>query len=181
MSFKIKHKLRNKIRIEKTNQVSIGRNLKMNGCDISIKGQNNLLTIGDNVNLRDVQIEILGVNCKIDISDGVMIGRNSYLSAKEENILLSIGKNCNLSRNIKIMTSDGHKISKNGKRINLAKNIYIGENVWIADSVTILKGVTIQSGSVIGINSTVVKDVESNCVAVGNPCKVVTQTISWEL
>ena len=180
MSFKIKHKLRNKIRIEKTNQVRIGHNLKMNGCDIFIKGENNLLNIGNNVNLRDVKIEIVGVNCEINISDGVLIGRDSYLSAREENIVLHIGKNCGLSRNIKIMTSDGHKIFKDGQRLNLAKNIYIEDNIWIADNVTVLKGVTIKSGSVIGINSTVVKDIESNCIAVGNPCKVVTHNINWE-
>lgn len=37
----------------------------------------------------------------------------------------------------------------------------------------ILKGVTIGHGAVIGAGSVVAKDIPANCIAAGNPCKVI--------
>ncbi|MBJ6958659.1 acyltransferase, partial [Vibrio cholerae] len=76
-------------------------------------------------------------------------------SCRESDTTLIIGSECMFSRNVKLMTSDGHDILRDGKRINPAKSIYIGSHVWLADNVTILKGVSIGSGSIVGINSTV--------------------------
>jgi maltose O-acetyltransferase len=54
-----------------------------------------------------------------------------------------------------------------------AKKIHIGSNVWIGGGVIILAGVTIGDNSVIGAGSVVTKNVPENCVAAGNPCKVI--------
>ena len=43
----------------------------------------------------------------------------------------------------------------------------------VGGGVIILPGVKIGKGSVIGAGSVVVKDIPENCVAVGNPCKVI--------
>ncbi|WP_254789998.1 acyltransferase, partial [Vibrio cholerae] len=86
---------------------------------------------------------------------------------------------CMFSRNVKLMTSDGHDILRDGKRINPAKSIYIGSHVWLADNVTILKGVDIGSGSIIGINSTVTKSIGQYCIAAGNPARKIKDNISW--
>ena len=51
----------------------------------------------------------------------------------------------------------------------------IGDNCWIGADVTILPGVTIGDNSVIGAGSVVTKDIPSNVVAVGNPCKVLRE------
>lgn len=55
------------------------------------------------------------------------------------------------------------------------KPITVGENCWIGGSTTICPGVTIGDNVVIGAGSVVVKDIPSNTVAVGNPCKVVRE------
>lgn len=52
------------------------------------------------------------------------------------------------------------------------KPITIGSNCWIGGDVTICPGVTIGDGTVIGAGSVVTKDIPSNTVAVGNPCRV---------
>ena len=46
-------------------------------------------------------------------------------------------------------------------------------NVWIGGSVTILAGVTIGDNVTIGAGSVVTRDIPSNVVAVGNPCRVI--------
>ena len=54
-----------------------------------------------------------------------------------------------------------------------AEPITIGHNVWIGGGVTVLPGVTIGDNVTIGAGSVVAKDIPSNCVAVGNPCRPV--------
>lgn len=49
----------------------------------------------------------------------------------------------------------------------------IGNNVFIGMHSTILKGVTIGNNVIIGANSLVNKDIPDNCVAAGNPCRVI--------
>ena len=97
------------------------------------------------------------------------------LISVKESTHLTIGEELMLSRNVKIMTSDGHPIYQNGMVINDAKDISIGKKCWCGDSVTILKGVSIGRGSVVGINSTLTHFIEENVVAVGNPAKVVVE------
>lgn len=51
--------------------------------------------------------------------------------------------------------------------------VVIGDNVFIGMKSTILKGVHIGNNVIIGANSLVNKDIPDNCVAAGNPCKVI--------
>lgn len=174
-------KIKNKIKISgQNNQILVDDNLKISKTKIVIKGQNNILHIKSGVKVNGSFIEIVGDNCQIIIGKNSIIGDGCYLSAKEENIKLTIGDDCMLSRNAKLMTSDGHPIYQNAKVINSAKDITLGDKVWIADDVTILKGVSIGANSVIGIGSILTKSIPNGSIAVGNPAKVVKESISWE-
>lgn len=51
--------------------------------------------------------------------------------------------------------------------------VTIGDDVWIGGGTIILPGVTIGSNCVIGAGSVVNKSLPSNCVAVGNPCRII--------
>jgi len=51
--------------------------------------------------------------------------------------------------------------------------IIIGDNVWIGMNAVILPGITIGSNVMIGANSVVTRDIPSNVLAAGNPCKVI--------
>lgn len=53
--------------------------------------------------------------------------------------------------------------------------VHIGRNCWIGAGALIMPGVTIGDNSVIGAGSVVTKDIPSNVVAVGNPCKVMRE------
>lgn len=53
--------------------------------------------------------------------------------------------------------------------------VRIGKNCWIGAGAIILPGVTIGDNVVIGAGSVVTKDIPSNVVAVGNPCRVMRE------
>lgn len=55
-----------------------------------------------------------------------------------------------------------------------AGGVKIGNNVFIGMNTTILKGVHIGNNVIIGAGSLVNKDIPDNCVAAGNPCRIIT-------
>ena len=57
----------------------------------------------------------------------------------------------------------------------LAAPVIIGNNVWLGGGVIICPGVTIGSNVTIGAGSIVTKDIPSNVVAAGNPCRIIKQ------
>lgn len=53
--------------------------------------------------------------------------------------------------------------------------VVIGDNVWIGGGAIILPGVTIGDNVVIGAGSVVTKDIPSDKVAIGSPCRLVRE------
>ena len=53
--------------------------------------------------------------------------------------------------------------------------IHIGRNCWLGAGAIILPGITIGNNVVIGAGSVVTKDIPSNVIAVGNPCKILRE------
>lgn len=53
--------------------------------------------------------------------------------------------------------------------------VRIGKNCWIGAGVVIVPGITIGDNVVIGAGSIVTKDIPSNVIAVGNPCRVLRE------
>ena len=172
-NFTLLQKFRNKIRVAQDTQLDVAQRAKIVNCTIRVKGKNNQLIIKEGARLRDSTVEIIGDACLIEIGTNCMIGKGSYLSAKEAKSKLIIGDDCGLSRNVKVMTSDGHPIYQNGIRINPAKDITIENYVWIGDNVTILKGVHIGKGSIVAAGSVLTKSIPDMCIAAGNPAKII--------
>lgn len=87
---------------------------------------------------------------------------------------VTIGDDCFIGPNVSIYTAchSTDPVERNSRR-EWAKPVIIGNNVWIGGSVTILPGVTIGDNVTIGAGSVVARDIPSNSVAVGNPCKVI--------
>ena len=69
------------------------------------------------------------------------------------------------------------EVSLRNKGLETARPITVGDNVWIGGHVCVLSGVTIGENAVIGAGSVVTKDIPSNVVAVGNPCRVIRENI----
>ncbi|MFT3682727.1 MAG: acyltransferase [Ferruginibacter sp.] len=83
---------------------------------------------------------------------------------------ISIGRNVKCGANTLITDGDWHQ---NDPRAGQPADIIIGDNVWLGVNVIVLKGVIIGENTVIGAGSVVVKDIPANCIAAGNPCRVI--------
>jgi maltose O-acetyltransferase len=65
------------------------------------------------------------------------------------------------------------ELRKTGRE--LAAPVRIGRNVWIGGGAIICPGVAIGDNATIGAGSVVVKDIPSNVVAAGNPCRIIRE------
>jgi acetyltransferase-like isoleucine patch superfamily enzyme len=93
---------------------------------------------------------------------------NNYIQATNGIIF---GNNIELGPGVKIISAN-HSPNNFRKHIK-SKPIKIGNNVWIGSDAVILPNINIGDNVVIGAGSIVVKDIPSNSIAVGNPCKVI--------
>lgn len=114
-----------------------------------------------------------------DYGYNIEIGENFY---SNHNLVIldankvEFGDNVFIAPNCGFYTS-GHPLDyeTRNKGLEYAKPIKVGNNVWIGGNVIVLPGVTIGNNVVIGAGSVVNKDIPSNVVAVGSPCKVVKE------
>ncbi|MBQ7897624.1 MAG: sugar O-acetyltransferase [Clostridia bacterium] len=76
-----------------------------------------------------------------------------------------------------VVATAGHPIlpALREKGYQYNASVTIGKNCWIGAGAVIVPGVTIGDNTVIGAGSVVTKDVPSNVVAVGNPCRVLRE------
>lgn len=108
------------------------------------------LTIGDNAWIGD-QVELYTLG-DIFIGNNVVISQRSYL--------------CTGGHDYQSVSFDIY-----------AKAVVIEEEVWVATDVYISPGITIGKGAVIGARSTVLKDMPSRMICVGEPAKPIKERV----
>lgn len=93
-----------------------------------------------------------------------------------------IGDHVMMGGNVTIVDSDCHSLNYRDRRykekdrektINLT--VCIENDVFVGMNTIILKGVTIGARSIIGAGSVVTSNIPSDCIAAGNPAKVIKQ------
>ena len=93
---------------------------------------------------------------------------------------ITIGNNVKFGANVTIMDSDAHSMNYLYRRelsIDMAHKtdaeVVIEDDAFIGMNTIVLKGVTIGARSVIGAGSVVVKSIPADCIAAGNPAKII--------
>lgn len=110
---------------------------------------------GKNIHLG--QGSFINMNCNF-IDDGQII----------------VGKKVLFGPAVTVVTV-GHPVNPQMREYMYTDPVVIGDNVWIGANVTVCPGVKIGENSVIGAGSVVTRDIPANCVAVGNPCRVLRE------
>ena len=137
-------------------------------------------SMGDNVHVDiDFHCEY-GIN--IHCGNDVIINMNCTFV---DNNRIDIGNNVLSASDVKIYTAThttdvvGRTNSQENKKISgcfcrtFSCPVRIEDNVWIGGGAILLPGVVIGRNSVIGAGSVVTRSIPENCVAVGNPCRVI--------
>ncbi len=129
-----------------------------------------------------VVLRTLAAGAMIRIGDRVGISGGSICAAK----LVEIGDGSILGANVTIADTDFHSLHRKHRRsamhptIGIAE-VRIGKHVFIGANTIVLKGVALGDNSIIGAGSVVTKSIPMNCVAAGNPCRVIRLLSSQEL
>ncbi len=115
-----------------------------------------------------------------DYGSHIEAGKNLYINTGctiLDCAKVKFGDNVMIAPNVGIYTA-AHPLNTKRRHVDLVEFAYeinIGNNVWIGANSVILPGVTIGDNTVIGAGSVVIKDIPSNVLAVGNPCRVIRE------
>lgn len=147
------------------------------------------MTSPDDEELREELLKKLFKKCgrnvfieptfRCDYGSNITIGDNFY--ANFDCIMLdvcdvTIGNNVFLAPRVSIFTAT-HPIDAaiRNTLLEYGKPVTIGNDVWIGGNTVINPGVSIGNGSIIGSGSVVTKDIPSNVIAAGNPCRIIRE------
>ena len=110
---------------------------------------------------------------RISIGDHTFINYGSSITAYKQ---VKIGRHCLLGHHTLIVDRNEHGVEQREVAPPPAP-VIIEDHVWIGSRVIILPGVFVGHHSVVGAGSVVTKDIPANCLAVGNPARVVRRFV----
>ncbi len=125
----------------------------------------------------------------VDYGDNIFFGSNCEVNMNctflDDNRIV-IGDNALIAPNVQIYTAfhptnarDRFGEPKEDGSFAFCKTqtapVTIGNNVWIGGGAIILPSVTIGDNVVIGAGSVVTRDIPSNTIALGSPCRVIRE------
>ena len=125
----------------------------------------------------------------VDYGNNIYFGNNCEVNMNctflDDNVI-RIGDNALIAPNVQIYTAfhptnaiDRFGAPKADGSFEFCKTqtapVVIGHSVWIGGGVIIMPGVTIVDNVVIGAGSVVTRDIPSNVIAYGSPCRVMRE------
>ncbi len=159
------------------------KGMKFWGLTSFVRHQGSVISIGRDCSFRsDKTSNLIGVNHRCIVSTHsaqaeIKIGDNCGFSgvtigAKEK---ILIGNNVLIGANAVLTDFDWHHLDPALRRKDSGRSrpIIIEDHVFIGINAMILKGVHIGQHSVIGANAVVTGDIPGNCIAAGNPARVI--------
>lgn len=158
----------------------------MSGSKITI-GDNFVYTHGDAFN--PLCRNIRGCIYTAYPHSSITIGNDTGMSSAclRASTFITVGNHVNIGGDCIIMDTDAHSLDYMIRRSRekdadgfgvdglsaVTAPIVIEDDVLIGARCIILKGVTIGARSIIGSGSVVVKSIPADCIAAGNPCKII--------
>ncbi len=139
-------------------------------------GNNFYFSSGDSVN--PIAGNLQG-SIYLEKDASLVIGDNVGMSSTRMWIhdSITIGNHVKIGACVLLTDTDAHPIdyvsrcfSNEGTK---SAPIVIEDDVWIGAHCVVLKGVTIGARSIIGAGSVVTKNIPADCIAAGNPCKII--------
>jgi acetyltransferase-like isoleucine patch superfamily enzyme len=129
-----------------------------------------------------VVMRTLAPGAAIRVGNRVGISGGSICAAK----LIEIGDDTLIGANVTIADTDFHSLHSMFRNVHEHPSVgiaevRIGRGVFIGTNAIVLKGVNIGDRAVIGAGSVVTRDIPADCVAAGNPCRVVRVLNPFEL
>ena len=162
----------NKVYLNNQGSITIGDNFMLTSDDSinpissNLRGsiyveQGGQITIGDNVGMSSTRIWIAD---SLTVGNYVKIGACCLIIDTDTHQLDYQQRRC-MPHNIE----ESEKLKASIK----SAPIVIEDDVWVGAHCTILKGVTIGTRSIIGAGSVLTKSIPADCVAAGNPAKII--------
>lgn len=167
----------------------LGNNVKLVNKVYLHMGENTTISIGNNVviysgdNLNPLSSN---TNCSIFVTDNAELEIGDWSGMSGGCIWstdrISIGSHVNIGANCIIMDGDIHNTDWAKRRLDRTTKedikfnhgpIVIEDDVWLGANCIVLKNVTIGCRSIIGAGSVVTKSIPADCIAAGNPCKII--------
>lgn len=105
----------------------------------------------------------------MDIGEGTLISRKATLDRGINPKGIHIGNYTRLTGGVILLAHDACR--------NMKADVYIGDNCFLGNRVIVLPGVRIGNECVIGSGSIVTKNIPDNCIAVGNPARVICSNV----
>lgn len=115
------------------------------------------IIIGDNVSIQK--------DCHIGAINKIIIGNNVLIASR---VYICDHSHGETTKEDLLLPPGDRKLYSKGP-------IVIEDNVWLGEGVVVLAGVTIGENSIIGANAVVTKSLPKNCVAAGNPARIIKE------
>ncbi|MCC8145679.1 MAG: sugar O-acetyltransferase [Bacteroidales bacterium] len=117
----------------------------------------------------------------VDYGENIHIGNNVEINMNCVFLdcnKITIGNNVGIGPGVHIYAvthpvNPAERLGKDHFWKSFTAPVTLGNNVWIGGGSVILPGVTIGDNTTIGAGSVVTKSIPANCLAVGNPCKII--------
>lgn len=169
--------------ILKANGAVFGKNLQIPG-KVSWLIEGSKLNIEDNFYLSSGNgVNPIASNLQADVyvepGAALTIGNNVGMSSTRLWIHESvrIGNNVKIGGCVLITDTDAHPmdyvVRRSSNEGTKSAPVVIEDDVWVGAHCIILKGVTIGARSIIGAGSVVTNSIPVDCMAAGNPCRVI--------